>query len=301
MTFDEDVVRVGSARRSHLNLKTEGESVCVKWVINAGPLQVDVTVPFAVTELVDAETSIRQGLANVLKEDLPPFKEWIVDDAAAYGNFFPLKLIDRVEQVRDVGTALRSCDNCEGTLEWAKDKGMTNRLLNPSKRLKKEEYRRVRVTKTNNEGLLQMRSGKNVLLHAKGLCKVGPAKEFTQNDVRVHFKLAGVEASTIVFGLSRDADESQIKELVQHMHCVALDTVAPFAATEKPGGRKEFVVGVTWWSHGTEKLMVAARTHFLQTSGQIHTKPHRTSVRRTIAESLVALLCEVHASESAEQ
>ena len=95
---------------AHLALdgkNAEDASIFVEWQIFAGPLQVEVAVPFAPGELVSAEEAVRSGLKDVLSADLPPLNEWKVVRSAVYSLFPSKAVLQRVKAVQRVKSALR--------------------------------------------------------------------------------------------------------------------------------------------------------------------------------------------------
>ena len=229
LTFNEDVVRVGTVGVAHLTLddqNTEDASIFVEWKIFAGPLQVEVAVPFAPDELVSAEEALRNGLKAVLSADLPPLNEWKVVRSAVYSLFPSKAVLQRVEAMQRVKSALRMYNE---SFKWAVVR--TTRLLTPTVDQMKYEYRDVGVRwrpQGSEPGTVKLRKGQHVVRKAKGY-ELVRLQKFTEADVRVRLEINGKKDTRCLFGLDPSASDDDVKTLLSNVECAALSMVAPFA------------------------------------------------------------------------
>ena len=287
LTFNEDVVRIGTMGVAHLALdgkNAEDASIFVEWQIFAGPLQVEVAVPFAPGELVSAEEAVRSGLKDVLSADLPPLNEWKVVRSAVYSLFPSKAVLQRVKAVQRVKSALRRYSS---SFEWAVVR--TTPLVVPAVQQMRYEYRDVGVTwrrQGSEPGTVTLRKGKNVVRQAKGY-ELVDLQKFTEADARVRLEIDGKKDTRCLFGLDPSASDDVVETLLANLECAALSMVAPFAQPREQNGQMlTLQVGV---KRKTSSGPVEKTTELQFPGwGKIHLRS--TSVREDIARALIELL-----------
>lgn len=287
LTFNEDVVRIGTMGVAHLALEdknAEDASIFVEWQIFAGPLQVEVAVPFAPDELVSAEEAVRDGLKAVLSADLPPLNEWKVVRSTVYSLFPSKAVLQRVKAMQRVKSALRRYSS---SFEWAVVR--TTPLVVPTVQQMRYEYRDVGVKRRpegSEPGTVKLRHGQHVVRKAKGY-ELVDLKKFTEADARVRLEINGMKDTRCLFGLDPSASDDVVNTLLANLECAALSMVAPFAQPREQNNQiLTLQVGV---KRMTSSGPVEKTTELqFQGWGKIHLKSKNARV--DIANALIELL-----------
>ena len=228
---DEDVIYIGSKRRSHQDI-SKGESVYFNWKMCTGAMEVQVSTWFAPEDVEASEAAIRLALSTVLTDPLPPFKLWTYTNAAVYAYFPPTWHYDCINETVALSVILRQrYRGHPASVEWATSTAGTKQLVNLS--VFNAEFRDSFLKRDAATGDYVMNASQ-IAKRVKPMLtnKVKPLRAFESTDLRVRLSIDGTQNGkelATTFGLDGAVGQDDVLKLLSVVDTDALRLLAPFA------------------------------------------------------------------------